>query len=64
MPVIVERENWALRLGEAQGEPATLLRPAAEDVLRFWSVDRKVGNVKNDRPELIELNAPHEPMLT
>jgi putative SOS response-associated peptidase YedK len=42
MPVVVEPENWPLWLGEVDGDPATLLRPAAEDVLRFWPVDKKV----------------------
>jgi putative SOS response-associated peptidase YedK len=35
VPVIIEPENWPLWLGEAEGDPATLLRPAAEGVLRF-----------------------------
>jgi putative SOS response-associated peptidase YedK len=54
MPVIVERADWPLWLGEADGDAARLLRPAAEDVLRFWQVDKKVGNVRNDGPELIK----------
>jgi putative SOS response-associated peptidase YedK len=30
-----------------------LLRPAPDDALRVWPVDRKVGNVRNDGPDLI-----------
>jgi putative SOS response-associated peptidase YedK len=63
MPVIIEPENWPLWLGEVDGNPATLLRPAAEDVLRFWPIDRKVGNVRNDGPELIEPLIPAEALL-
>jgi putative SOS response-associated peptidase YedK len=54
MPVIIERENWPLRLGEVEGDPSILLRPAPENILRTWPVDKRVGNVKNDWPELIE----------
>jgi putative SOS response-associated peptidase YedK len=54
MPVIVEQANWPLWLGEQEGDPATLLRAAPEDALRFWSVDKKVGNVRNDGPDLIK----------
>jgi hypothetical protein len=32
----------------------SLLRAAPEDVLRVWPVDKKVGNVRNDGPELLE----------
>jgi putative SOS response-associated peptidase YedK len=63
MPVIIERENWPLWLGEVGGDQATLLRPATEDVLRFWPVDKKVGNVRNDGPELIEPIIPAEAPL-
>jgi putative SOS response-associated peptidase YedK len=63
MPVIIEPENWPLWLGEVDGNPATLLRPAAEDVLRFWPIDKKVGNVRNDGPELIEPVRETEPTL-
>jgi putative SOS response-associated peptidase YedK len=54
MPVIVEPENWPIWLGEVDGDPTSLLRPAAEETLRFWPIDKKVGNVRNDGPELIE----------
>jgi putative SOS response-associated peptidase YedK len=53
MPVIIERADWSVWLGEAAGDPSALLRPAPEDVLRFWPVDKKVGNVRNEGPELI-----------
>jgi putative SOS response-associated peptidase YedK len=34
MPLVLEPEDWALWLGEERGDPATLLRPVGEDVLR------------------------------
>jgi putative SOS response-associated peptidase YedK len=54
MPVIIERHDWPLWLGEIDGDPVSLLRPAPEDVLRLWQVGKAVGNVKNDGAELIE----------
>ena len=54
MPVIIERAEWPVWLGEVGGDPSALLRPAPEGVLRFWPVDKKVGNVRNDGPELIQ----------
>jgi putative SOS response-associated peptidase YedK len=63
MPVIIERENWPLWLGETEGDPGNLLRTAPENVLRVWPVDKRVGNVKNDGPELLEPVTPAEPTL-
>jgi putative SOS response-associated peptidase YedK len=65
MPVIIERADWAVWLGEAEGDPQTLLRPLPADRLKVWSVSREVNNVKNDGPALLE---PHiveeeEPVL-
>jgi putative SOS response-associated peptidase YedK len=54
MPVIIEPADWPVWLGEADGDVGALLRPAAENVLRMWPIDKKVGNVKNDGPELLE----------
>ena len=54
MPVIIEREDWPLWLGKAEGDPGSLLRPAPEDVLRIWPVRKAVGNFRNDGPELLK----------
>ena len=53
MPVIIEKTDWPVWLGEAEGDPGALLRPVPNDVLRVWQVERKVGNVRNDGPDLI-----------
>jgi putative SOS response-associated peptidase YedK len=63
MPVIIERQDWPLWLGEIDGDPASLLRPAPEDALRLWRVGKAVGNVKNDGAGLIEPIEPAEPTL-
>ena len=44
----------SIRLGEVAGDVTGLLRAAPDDVLRVWRVDKKVGNVRNDGPELIK----------
>jgi putative SOS response-associated peptidase YedK len=64
MPVIIEPADWPIWLGETEGDVGALLRPAPEDVLRVWPVDKKVGNVKNDGPELLEPHASSEQMPT
>ena len=63
MPVIIERSDWPVWLGEADGDATRLLRAAPDDVLRTWQVDKKVGNVRNDGPELIKPVAELEPTL-
>lgn len=61
MPVILEPADWPSWLGETDGDPAALLRPAQEGVLKLWPVDKRVGNVRNDGPELLEPEIPPQP---
>jgi putative SOS response-associated peptidase YedK len=61
MPVILEAGDWPVWLGEAEGEPVSLLRPAPEGILKLWPVDKRVGNVRNDGPDLIRPEVPPEP---
>jgi putative SOS response-associated peptidase YedK len=61
MPVILEKADWPLWLGEVEGNVTALLGPLSEDTLRVWHVDKRVGNVRNNGPELIEpLAVPQE----
>ena len=41
MPVILEPEDWPIWLAEVEGDPATLLRPAGDDVLKVWPVSKQ-----------------------
>jgi putative SOS response-associated peptidase YedK len=56
MPIILPEQNWPKWLGE---EPATeetlltLLKPCPDDKLKIWPVDKAVGNVKNNGPQLV-----------
>lgn len=55
MPAVIAPDNWAAWLGETEAtEPQlkALLRPYPDSAMAFWPVDRKVGNVKNDSPDL------------
>jgi putative SOS response-associated peptidase YedK len=59
MPIIIERADCPLWLGETEGNVAGLMR-APDDALRIWSVDTKVGNVRKDTPEQV---VPAEALL-
>jgi putative SOS response-associated peptidase YedK len=61
MPVILEKTDWPVWLGEADGDPRILLHPAPEGMLRIWPVGKRVGNVRNDGPDLLEPHLPPEP---
>jgi len=55
MPVIVDSDDWPAWLGETMAEAAdvkSLLRPFPAERMTIWPVDKKVGNVKNEGPEL------------
>jgi putative SOS response-associated peptidase YedK len=53
MPVIIERGDWPLWLGEEDGDVMALLGPLPADRLRIWPIARIVNNVRNDGPELL-----------
>jgi putative SOS response-associated peptidase YedK len=40
-------------LGEVEGDPKALLRPAAEDALRVWPISREVNTPRNNGPDLL-----------
>ena len=58
MPVILAREKWATWLGEhgatAEGLRWMILRPYPAELLRAYPVDGRVGNVRNNDPELLK----------
>jgi putative SOS response-associated peptidase YedK len=57
MPVILGAEHWSIWLGEVSAAPEVLkalLLPLPSERVQFWPVGREVGNVKNERPELID----------
>ena len=55
MPVVIAPDCWGDWLGENSAPERaveTLLRPYRADAMAFWAVDRRVGNIKNDSPDL------------
>jgi putative SOS response-associated peptidase YedK len=57
MPVILPPEAWPVWLGEEAGDAErlkALLAPYPAEGMTAWPVDKRVGNVKNNDPELIE----------
>ncbi|QUJ75449.1 SOS response-associated peptidase [Sulfitobacter albidus] len=61
MPVIVERDDYGLWLGERGKGAAPLMRAAPEDTLQWHRVDRAVNSNRAEGPELIEPFDPPEP---
>jgi putative SOS response-associated peptidase YedK len=55
MPVVIAPDRWADWLGEnalADSAVKTLLQPYRDNAMAFWAVDRRVGNVRNEGPDL------------
>lgn len=56
MPVILAESDWARWLGEAaatEAELLALLKPCPDDVLNIWPVNKAVGNVNANGPQLV-----------
>jgi putative SOS response-associated peptidase YedK len=56
MPVILEPGDYAhwLAPGDPEKPPVELLRPFPAGKMRAWPVSNRVGNVRNNTPELID----------
>jgi putative SOS response-associated peptidase YedK len=55
MPVLLPPDRWAAWLGETAAPDRDLkamLKPYPGAGMAFWPVDRRVGNVRNDSPDL------------
>ena len=53
MPLILEPETWDTWLQADREAAAVLMKPANEDVLVSRPVNKAVGNLKNNGPELL-----------
>jgi putative SOS response-associated peptidase YedK len=57
MPVILPPACWPEWLGEVDATPdqlKTMLRPYPSEGMALWPVNKRVGNVRNDSPDLFE----------
>ncbi len=61
MPVIIEKPDYGLWLGEEGKGAAPLMRAAADNVLEWHRVGRAVNSNRAEGPELIEPFLPEEP---
>ena len=56
MPAILAEYDWPKWLGEepaSEQELLTLLKPCPDEALKIWPVDKMVGNVRKNGPQLI-----------
>ena len=62
MPVLLAPDRWAKWLGETAATEAdlkTMLTPYPSEAMTFWPVDRRIGNIRNDSPDLFtSVNEP------
>jgi hypothetical protein len=55
MPVILDEKDWPAWLGEVETsfeDLKKLLVPFPSEEMHLWPVDKRVGNVRNDLPNL------------
>jgi putative SOS response-associated peptidase YedK len=62
MPVILEPQDYArwMEPGDPKQPPIDLLRPLPAEKMRSWPVDERVGNVRNDDPDLLKECGPQD----
>jgi putative SOS response-associated peptidase YedK len=56
MPVLLAPEHWPAWLGEtaaSETDLSAMMRPYPGAAMSAWAVDRRVGNVRNDDPDLL-----------
>jgi putative SOS response-associated peptidase YedK len=63
MPLIINPRDYNRWLGPGnpQQPPADLLRAYGDELMKIWRVKPDVGNVRNNRPDLIDPIDPEEP---
>jgi putative SOS response-associated peptidase YedK len=57
IPVMLAQDDWRRWLGIGEDRTA-LPRPFSVDRINMWMVGQDVGNVKNDRVELLNADSP------
>jgi len=54
MPIVLGPADWSVWLGEEEGDPRALLRPADDTVLRTWPVGADVNSVRHNGAGLLQ----------
>ncbi len=54
MAVVLEPADWPVWLGEQDGDPARLLHPPGDAVLRLWPVSPRVNAPRNNTADLLD----------
>jgi putative SOS response-associated peptidase YedK len=62
MPVVLPPEAWPLWLGEAEGDPASVLVPRDGAAFRIWPVGTRVNSVREDDPGLLARDPSATPL--
>jgi putative SOS response-associated peptidase YedK len=62
MPVILLPEDYERWLSP-EPDPYDLMKPFPAELMTMWKIGRDVGNVKNDRPDLLDPAEEEEPDL-
>jgi putative SOS response-associated peptidase YedK len=52
MPVILSPSDYNHWLGP-EPDPRDVMKPFSSDQMKMWPIERDVGNVKNNTPDLI-----------
>jgi putative SOS response-associated peptidase YedK len=68
MPAILPSDCWPAWLGEVRAsddELKAMLKPYPSERMALWPVDKRIGNVRNDSPDLFEpLRNSHNQMVS
>ena len=56
MPVVLHSSDYRRWLMDP--DPSDLMKPFPADLMTMWRIDRKVGNYKNDTPDILDVAPP------
>ena len=64
MPVILHREDYQRWLDPEERDPRDLLKPFPAESMKMWPIGRKVGNYRNDTPDILDPVEPEDGTLS
>lgn len=54
MPVILHRSDYQRWLDPEERDPRDLLKPFPAELMKMWPIGRKVGNPRNNTPDILD----------